>query len=97
MRSILAAAALGLSFACASTGAVSSGGAVAGTEGGSCAPATASKGAVIHASPDGTSEAVATLSSQSRVCADSGVVGFGFRHVKLPDGKEGYVAESDLI
>jgi hypothetical protein len=92
MKSILVAA-LGLSFACAST---LSSVAPAGIAG-SCVPATANGPATVYSRPDGNSERVAALPDHTQVCADSDVVGFGFRHVKLSNGKEGYVAESDLI
>ena len=62
-----------------------------------CSPATTSPGTVVYASPDGTSEQVARLSSGGQVCADSDAIGFGYRHVKLANGKEGYVAEGDFI
>ena len=94
MKSILAAA-LGLSFACAS---MTSATAPAGTaQAAACSPATANPGATVYSRPDSTSNPVAALGANSKVCAESEVVGFGFRHVKLSDGREGYVAESDLI
>jgi hypothetical protein len=93
MKSILVAA-LGLSFACASM--MSSAG-PAGTAAASCSPATANPGATVYSRPDTTSNPVAALADRTQVCADSEVVGFGFRHVKLSNGKEGYVAAEDLI
>ena len=64
---------------------------------GSCTPATVNGGAIVYSQPDGTSNPVASLSNRARVCADSDSSGFGYRHVKLDNGKEGYIAESDLI
>ena len=94
MKSILVAA-LGLSFACAST---LSSGAPAGTAqaDSSCAPAVADSGTTVYSRPDGDSAPVATLRDKTQLCADSNTVGFGFRKVKLSNGKEGYVAESSL-
>ena len=92
MRAVLAVA-LGLSFACASMNSSGSGTAQAQ----SCSPATTNKGAVVYASPDSASAMVAALKSSAQVCADADAVGFGYRHVKLSDGREGYVAEGDLI
>jgi hypothetical protein len=31
-----------------------------------------------------------------RVCADASASGYGFRRVKLPDGHDGFVEESDV-
>lgn len=89
MRFILVAA-LGLAAACATTMSGS------GTASASCEPATANDGAVVYSSPDPTSNPVAHLSSKTHVCADPDSVGFGFRKVKLDDGKSGYLAEKDI-
>ena len=91
MRSLLVLA-LGLSFACAGMSASGSGTAQA-----SCAPTTTNKGVVVYSAPDGASSPIANLKPASQVCADSNTVGFGYRHVKLADGREGYVHEEDLI
>ena len=89
MRLILAAA-LGLSFACATASPAPT------AQAGSCAPATADRGTVVYSRPDSTSAPIATLSASTHVCADSEQVGFGFHHVKLDDGREGYVADRDF-
>ncbi len=94
MKTILAVTALALSSACAST---MSSGTSAVAENGSCSPATADRGAIVYSSPDETSKAVATISDRTQVCADAASVGFGFRHVKLSDGREGYIADSQLM
>ena len=91
MRSLLVVA-LGLSFACAGMNASGSGTAQA-----SCSPATTNKGVVVYSRPDGSADPIANLKPASQVCADSETVGFGYRHVKLADGREGYVEASDLI
>ncbi len=93
MKSMLVVA-LGLSFACASTLASSSPAGAARSD--SCAPTMADKGAIVYSGPDSTSNPVATFSEQTQVCADQASVGFGYRHVKLGNGKEGYVAETSL-
>lgn len=91
MRSMLVVA-LGLSFACAGMNASGS-----GTAQSACSPTTTNKGVVVYSSPDSASSPIANLKPASQVCADSDTVGFGYRHVKLADGREGYVAEGDLI
>jgi len=93
VKSILVAA-LGLSFACASMG--SSGAPAASAEAG-CTPASIAGGTIVYSRPDSTSNPIATVSANSKVCAGSDAVGFGYRRVKLPDGKEGYVADTDVI
>ena len=93
MKSILVAA-LGLSFACASMG--PSVAPASNAEAG-CTPASLAGGTVVYSRPDSTSNPIATVSANSKVCAGSDAVGFGYRRVKLSDGKEGFVAESDFI
>ncbi len=93
MRSIVLAL-LGLSFACASTTASS---APAGAQAGSCSEVMVDQGAVIYSQPDDTSRQLTTLPSRTQVCVDPNPVGFNFRHVKLADGKEGYLKESELM
>ena len=90
MRVILAAA-LGLSFACATTAPAPM------AQGGSCASTAVDRPTVVYSKPDGDSIAVETVPENARVCADAEPVGFGFRHVKLADGKEGYVYATDLV
>jgi len=93
MRILAAVLGLGL-FACAT---MSSGNGTPTAQAGSCSPATVNGEAVVYTSPDSTSQQVAKLANHSRVCADSDATGFGYRHVKLDNGKEGYVSDSDLI
>jgi hypothetical protein len=90
MRFVLVAA-LGLT-ACAT---MSSGNGTT-AQAGSCTPAMANRGAIVYAKPDSTSNPVATIPDTAQVCADLDSVGFGYRHVKLNNGKEGYVAENEL-
>jgi len=91
MKAILVAV-LGLT-ACATT----SSGTGTTAQAGSCSPATANGGTIVYSQPDINSSRVASLSNKARVCADSDAIGFGYRHVRLDNGKEGYVADSDLI
>lgn len=93
----LFAVAFALSVGCASTMSSSARPAQASAQAGSCTQVTAASGAVVYSGPDSTSPAVTTLKDSTQVCADAASVGFGFRHVKLSNGKEGYVAESDLL
>lgn len=59
-------------------------------------PAVANQGTDVYARPDGTSSVITTLKSDTRLCVNSDSQGFGFRHVKLADGRDGYVSESNL-
>jgi hypothetical protein len=86
---LLLAAALGLA-ACATAS-------PAPTAQQSCAPTTAPAGTMVYSAPDQASDLVTRLERNSQVCADSASVGFGYRHVKLANGQEGYVADGDLI
>jgi hypothetical protein len=94
MKSILIVAALGLSSACAST--MSSGAPARTAQAGPCSPALANPGTIVYSRPDSTSDTVATIAGRTQVCADSESVGFGFRHVKLESGRDGYVSETEL-
>ena len=58
--------------------------------------AVANRGAAVYVQPDGTSETVARLKADTRVCVGGETAGFGFRHVKLTDGREGYIEEASL-
>lgn len=65
----------------------------------SCAPmvpAVAYSGASVYGGPDSTSGAIATLKEDTPVCASSSTSGFGFRRVKLANGRSGFVEESSL-
>jgi len=50
----------------------------------------------MYATPDSTSRIVGTLPNRSKVCADASASGYGFRRVKLPDGREGFVDDSNV-
>ena len=94
---LFAVAALGLGiFACA-TPSSSSGNGTASAQAGSCSTATVNGEAIVYTSPDSTSAPIAKLTNHTRVCADQDSAGFGYRKVKLDNGKEGYVSETDLI
>jgi hypothetical protein len=96
MKSLFAVAALALSFACAGTSASSSSAPMASGQGAACSPTTAGSGTIVYSRPDATSAPIATLSSRTQLCADADAVGFGFRHVRLGNGQEGFVADNDL-
>ena len=94
---LIAAAVIGFGiFACA-TPSSSSGNGTMSAQAGSCSPATVNGEAIVYTTPDVNSAQVAKLANHAKVCADTDSVGFGYRHVKLDNGKEGYVAESDLM
>ena len=61
-----------------------------------CADASVAARTIVFTAPDGTSPWVERLESGGRVCAETDTVGFNFRHVKLPDGREGYVKLVDF-
>jgi hypothetical protein len=56
----------------------------------------ARRGSDIYAAPDATSTVVATLKSDTPVCAEADSRGFGFRRVTLSDGRTGFVAEQSI-
>jgi hypothetical protein len=60
------------------------------------APAVANQGTDVFSAPDGTSSVIVTLKSDTRVCVNSESEGFGYRRVRLADGRDGYVRESSL-
>ena len=65
-----------------------------------CSPlesAVAHSDANVFRRPDSTADVVATLRAGTKVCADAGTVGFGFRRVKSADGTVGYVQETNLL
>lgn len=59
-------------------------------------PAVSATHADVYARPDSTSDVVGTVSTSMGVCALTTTAGYGFRRVKLPNGKEGYIAEDAL-
>ncbi|HUJ28033.1 MAG TPA: SH3 domain-containing protein [Myxococcales bacterium] len=86
--------ALLLGTACATTSAATGPGAVACEKGHA---AIVNQGSTIYVSPDSTSSAITQLSKDARMCVASEQSGFGFRKVRLPDGRTGYVSESNLM
>ncbi len=104
MRSLFAIA-LGLSFACASSGTaqrptIDQAGTAplqtsAGTSGGTCTQASLSRGTVIYSRAD-SAYPMLTVSTPTNVCVDPSETALGFRHIKLSNGQDGFVAESDL-
>ena len=56
----------------------------------------ARRGAEIYTAPDGNSTLVATLKNDTAVCAESYSQGFGYRRVKLNDGRTGFVADQSI-
>jgi hypothetical protein len=45
----------------------------------------------VFASPDSTSAVIAVVHNRAKVCADSSATGYGFRRVRLADGRSGFV------
>jgi len=92
MKLILSASLL-LALGCATT---KSGASASAQSCGMLVPAVANQGTDVHAAPDGTSSVIVTLKSDTRLCVNSESQGFGYRHVKLADGRDGYVSEDSL-
>jgi len=59
-------------------------------------PAVAYRGTDLYEGPDSSYAAFTTLKEDTPVCASSDTTGFGFRRVKLANGKTGYVPENNL-
>ncbi len=90
-------------LACASTSSSSSPGSSPGaqrSEAQSCAssqvPAVVERDSDVYARPDSTSPVIGTLNGRARVCADPSASGYGFRRVKLADGRDGYVDDAHV-
>ena len=64
---------------------------------GSLAPKLLARNSDVYTRPDSTSQVVARVRSDTPVCAAVERVGFGFRMVRLADGKIGYVNDDDLL
>lgn len=99
----LAAMALSSALACASTSSASSPAISSGAQPASrrsCAspqvPAVVERDTDVYASPDSTSPVVGTLGNRASVCADATASGYGFRRVKLANGREGYVDDANV-
>lgn len=63
---------------------------------GSYVPAVAGTDTDVYARPDSTSAIVGVLNTNATVCADPSSAGFGFRRIRLANGKDGYVPETVL-
>jgi hypothetical protein len=63
---------------------------------GSFVPAIADTDTDVFAKPDSTSLVVGVLNTHATVCADPESAGFGFRRVRLANGKDGYVPATAL-
>ena len=98
----LCALSLATAFACAtgSSSNAASAGASPNVEAQSCSPmipAVARRGTAIYERPDSAlSATTARLDEDTPVCASTDSKGFGFRLVKLANGKSGYVEDSNL-
>ena len=92
----LTAVALTSALACASTSSASSGGQNASAQACSASqvPAVVASDAEVYTRPDGNSKQVGNVDGGTRVCADPSTSGYGFRRIKLADGKEGYVTDT---
>ena len=53
----------------------------------------ARRGSEVYSAPDANSTVVATFKSDTPVCAEAYSQGFGYRRVKLSDGRTGFVAD----
>jgi hypothetical protein len=59
-------------------------------------PAVAARGAAVLDAPDSTANILATMHDPTPVCASSDARGFGFRRVRLADGRTGFIDEGSL-
>jgi guanyl-specific ribonuclease Sa len=76
-----------------------SGPAASASSSGDCGPMTAAhagRGAVVLSAPDSTANSIATLQEGTAICASKDSRGFGFRRVRLPDGRIGYIDEQNI-
>ena len=92
MRLMLAASLL-VSLACATAKPAASQSAQAC---GSMTETTAWTETPVLAGPDGNSPVIATVKANTPLCVATEATGFGFRQVRLADGRDGYVRESAL-
>jgi hypothetical protein len=95
----LAALAVIPALACASTSSASSGGGQMASAQACSDPqvaAVVAPGGELYARPDGTSKVLATVDTNTRVCADANPTGFDFRRIKLADGSVGYMRDSHV-
>src|SRR5712671_4548333 len=98
----IAVLALASALACASTSSSSPGASSSAqrSDGQSCpagqSPAVVETDADVYATPDSTSRVVGTLPTRSRVCVDASASGYGFRRVRLPDGRDGFIDDANV-
>jgi|SRR5438132_6471823 len=95
--------ALASALACASTSSSSSPGGSSGaqrSDAQSCpsgqVAAVIERDTDVYASPDSTSPVIGSLNSRAKVCADASASGYGFRRVKLSNGREGFVDDTKV-
>lgn len=97
MRFVLLSLSFALAAACATGRSTESSSPSAAT--GDCGPMMsmhAGRGAVVLSAPDSTANSIATLQEGTALCASKESRGFGFRRVRLADGRIGFVDEQNL-
>ena len=98
----IAAIAVCSALACASTSSTSSPMASSSEPraSGQCAsgmvPAVVERDTDVYASPDSTSAVMGSVGNSAKVCADAQASGYGFRRVQMPNGRVGFVEESNV-
>jgi hypothetical protein len=55
------------------------------------------RGTTLYPVPDSTSAPVTTLVTDTQVCASSSTAGFGFRRVRLSDGRDAYAPADHVV
>src|SRR5712671_2733910 len=99
MRSI-AMLALVSALGCAGMSSSSSPQAAQRSDAQSCAspqvPAVVERDSEVYARPDPASGVIGNLGTKARVCADAEPSGYGYRRVKLADGRNGYVDDAHV-
>jgi hypothetical protein len=58
--------------------------------------AHAGRGTVVLSAPDNNANTITTLEQGTDICASKESRGFGFRRVRLADGRVGFVDEHNL-
>jgi len=99
----IAAIAVCSALACASTSSTSSPTASSSEPraSGQCAsgmvPAVVERDTDVYASPDSTSAVMGSVGNSAKVCAEAQAAsGYGFRRIQMPNGRIGFVDESNL-
>jgi hypothetical protein len=59
-------------------------------------PAVVQHDTDVYAGPDSTSAIVGSVGNNARLCAEASASGYGFRRVQMPNGRVGFIDESNV-